>query len=188
MRGSCPGCTPPRLPRSTNRPDAGAREGQRKNFEVVRRVLAQHTTVSEAPTEAAPAAAAAEAVPTAAAAAVAAPAAAPAGLLQLLVGAEACSRLDPWAAWLHGRLAGAVPVAGELVDAQVLLAVLAAGALLGTLHLVVDMLRFIQHASAQPRDSISYLTHYLLRASGVGVACLVGPPPPVPAAVRPGCY
>lgn len=141
----------------------GAREGQRKNFEALRKALAQHTRVSEAPAAlpAAPAAAAAEAAPAVEPEA-AAPAAA-AGLLETLAGTTAFRQLQPWAAWLHTRLDAAAPAVATFVDTQVLLALLCMAALLGALRLVVDMLLFIQHAAAQPRDTIGLLTHHLLR-------------------------
>lgn len=142
---------------------AGAREGQRKNFEALRKALAQHTRVSEAPAAlpAAPAPAAAEAAPAVEPQAVA-PAAA-AGLLETLAGTTAFHQLQPWAAWLHTRLDAAAPAVAVFVDTQVLLALLCMAALLGALRLVVDMLLFIQHAAAQPRDTIGLLTHHLLR-------------------------
>ncbi len=147
---------------------AGAREGQRKNFEALRKVLAQHTRISEPP-------AAAEAAPAAAAAAEAAPVAQPAAvpaaeadLLETLAGGTAFRQLEPWAAWLHARLDAAAPVVAAFLDAQVLLALLCMAALLGALRLVVDMLLFVQHAAAQPRDTIGLLTHHLLRVSPGG--------------------
>lgn len=160
--------------------DKGAREGQRKNFEALRKALAQHTRVSEAPAAlpAAPAAAAAEAAPAVEPEA-AAPAAA-AGLLETLAGTTAFRQLQPWAAWLHTRLDAAAPAVATFVDTQVLLALLCMAALLGALRLVVDMLLFIQHAAAQPRDTIGLLTHHLLRVVDVPesmqevlVSCLI---------------
>jgi hypothetical protein len=161
--------------------DKGAREGQRKNFEALRKVLTQHTRVSEAPAElpAAPAAAAAAETAPAAEPAAVAPAAA-AGLLETLAGATAFRQLEPWAAWLHARLDAAAPTVAAFVDTQVLLALLCMATLLGALRLVVDMLLFIQHAAAQPRDSIGLLTHHLLRLVDVPestqevlVSCLI---------------
>lgn len=152
---------------------AGAREGQRKNFEALRKVLAQYTTVSDAaalPAPAAVAAAAGKAAPAAAAAEAlpAAPVAAAVGLLESVVGAAACQRLHPWAAWLHGHLTALAPMLGDMVDAQLVLAVLAAATLLGALRLVIDMLLFMQHASMDPRDSIGMFTHYLFRVRHAG--------------------
>ncbi|KAL4449489.1 hypothetical protein ABPG77_007133 [Micractinium sp. CCAP 211/92] len=143
--------------------DKGARDGQRKNFESLRKVLSQFTTVSEpaAAGEAAPAAAAApaaEAAPPAAPAGEPAPAA---GILETVVGATACQRLQPWADLLHARLAAAVPALGELVAPSVLLAVLGAICLLTTLRLIIDMLAFVRNASAAPRDTIGLLTSIL---------------------------
>ncbi|KAL4443861.1 hypothetical protein ABPG75_011598 [Micractinium tetrahymenae] len=145
--------------------DKGARDGQRKNFESLRKILAQFTTVSEAAAagEAAPAAAATPAAEAAPAAVPTGEPAAAAGLLESVVGANACRRLDPWAAFLHARLAAAVPTLGELVQPPMLLGLLGAICLLSALRLVVDMLAFVRNASAHPRDTIGLLTHMLFR-------------------------
>lgn len=140
----------------------------------MRRVLEQFTRVQEAAEaleQPAAAPAAAEEAP-AAGAAPAEPPAAAAGLLETVVGAEACRHLDPWAAFLHAHLAAAAPPLGELVGARALLAALAALALLSTLRLVIDMLLFIHHASAHPKDTIGLLTHLLFRASTQGCCAL----------------
>jgi hypothetical protein len=121
---------------------------------------------------AAPAGAAAEAVEGPAAAAAA-------GLLETVVGAGACRRLDPWAAFLHARLAAVSPLLGDMLDARLLLVVLAAAALLGVLRLVIDMLLFIQNASAQPKDTIGLLTHYVFKVGLHSTVC--APPASVPA-------
>ncbi|PSC69312.1 hypothetical protein C2E20_7167 [Micractinium conductrix] len=147
--------------------DKGAREGQRKNFEALRKSLAQFTPISEAAEgeglPAAPGAPAAEAAPAEAALAAAAAPAAAAGLLESIVGPAACAALRPWAAWLHAHLDAAAPMLGSLVEPAALLGVLGVLSLLAVLRLVIDMLLFVQNASAHPRDSIGLLTHYLFR-------------------------
>lgn len=85
--------------------------------------------------------------------------------METVFGATACRRLQPWAALLHGRLAAAVPALGELVEPAVLLALLGAICLLSALRLVIDMLSFVRHASADPRDTIGLLTHVVFRVS-----------------------
>ncbi|KAL4855216.1 hypothetical protein ACK3TF_004204 [Chlorella vulgaris] len=163
--------------------DRGARDGQRKNFEALRKVLEQYTTVTEAGEAAAVPVPAGPALPQKPAAKpVEAPpaAAAPAGVVEAVVGAQVYARLDPWAAFLHGHLAAAVPLLGDLLEAHVLLAVLAVLALLSTLHVVIDMLLFIHHASDKPHDTIGFLTHYIFKVVDVPdsmqevlVSCLI---------------
>lgn len=176
-------------------PPPGAREGQRKNFDALRKALAQFTSVSEAAAAlAAGVPAAAEAAVEAAPAAGAEPAAA-AGLLEAVVGAPACTRLAPWSAWLHGQLAAVAPGAAAALDPRLLLGLLGVGCLLGALRLVVDMLLFVQHASAEPRDSIGLVTHYALRVGGLGggasiaVRCLQrSAEHALPAGLPPSCW
>ncbi len=158
QRPGCPAFTPF---------SAGARDGQRKNFESLRKVLSQFTTVSE-PAVAGEAAPAAAAAPTAEAAPPAAPAGEPvpaAGILETVVGVTACQRLQPWADLLHARLSAAVPALGELVPPSVLLGLLGTICLLTTLRLIIDMLAFVRNASAAPRDAIGLLTSILFTVS-----------------------
>lgn len=72
---------------------------------------------------------------------------------------------------LGAAVAAAAPVLGDVVEARVLLGSLAALCLLTALRLVVDMLLFIHHASAHPKDTIGLLTHYLFKVSWWWGAC-----------------
>lgn len=136
-----------------------------KNFATFKQVLGGLVTLREAGGAAPPLAAAAGVA--AAAAPEAAPLAVP-GLLETLVGPDACQRLDPWAAFFHHQLPAVVQ---SLLDKDVLVVVLAAGLLLLGLRFLVDLLRFVEHASWDPQDSIALLTHYVFKVGGGGGCC-----------------
>eukprot|EP00887_Chlorella_sp_A99_P003923 scaffold11.g3923.t1 len=151
--------------------ERGVKDGMAKNFATFKQTLRGFAEVTEGSAAAKPAAAVAAGAAAAAAEEGGAAAAAPT-LLDALVGAECCRRLEPWAAFLHAQL-GAVPALQGAVEPGALLAALALALLLLGLRFVVDVLRFVHHASQDPQDTIAVLTHYIFKARLFFVFCFV---------------
>ncbi|GAB4822484.1 hypothetical protein N2152v2_009530 [Parachlorella kessleri] len=150
--------------------EKGARDGMKSNFSTFRKTLEAFAAVTEAGAVAPAAVAAVVPLPAVPEVAVAAEGAGPLGVpqpsvLESVAGVPLVHGLQPWAAYLHS-LTSQYPVVSGLSEGGMLVG-LAVLCLLCALRVVVDVLRFVQHASQDPQDTVALITHYVFKAVDV---------------------